>query len=65
MSGTRKYFEGWAHVNVTMPTPLFERFNKFVHESSRASGKLVSKSDVINELVRNGLDGLRIRDEAA
>lgn len=56
MSGSRrKYLEGSAKVNVTMPTPLAERVAKMAHERSKATGRLISRSDVINEIVREAL----------
>lgn len=63
MSAPRKYLDGWTHVNVTMPTPLFERFSKFAHDQTLATGKLVSRSDIINELVREKFE--RVLSRAA
>lgn len=56
MSGSRrKYLEGSAKINLTMPESLAERVAKFAHERSKATGRLVSRSDVINEIVREAL----------
>lgn len=61
MTGSRrKYFDGSAKVNVTMPTPMFERLAKIAHDRSKDSGRLVSKSDLINEAVQEMIDGIEV-----